>query len=287
MRMTIFERSASDAVDVPAVRPPSHANPMRVCLAAVAGCVLILPACKSGPESKIVVKEHFSIAKAGKRAKQTWAGIEITDLGEPTAVARPVRVQSCRGRYLKFAERKVRGKKGKTRLVRRPIYEVVHPLEGLYVRGLKIRNGSPHVLSLGRVEAVLLDAAGNDNENMSKAKIGRMLRGARPCRSTRGVIASLRSLKILGSDIRLHPDRSARIFAVFSGVDKTILGDWTLRLHGISVETDRYGRGSRVAPFAFSLVARGYRTAVEMRRDSAFGRWKVVRKTTEPIKPDA
>ena len=120
MRMTIFERSASDAVDVPAVRPPSHANPMRVCLAAVAGCVLILPACKSGPESKIVVKEHFSIAKAGKRAKQTWAGIEITDLGEPTAVARPVRVQSCRGRYLKFAERKVRGKKGKTRLVNEP-----------------------------------------------------------------------------------------------------------------------------------------------------------------------
>lgn len=246
---------------------------------------VLLSGCKAGPLTRVVVDEHFSIEPVGDSSKQTRGSVTVEDLGEPADIAAPVRVQACKGRRLQFVRVKSVGPKGKIRIRRRPVYEEVNPLEGLYVRRLKIRNDSGHILSLNRIEAVLVDAAGNDNEGLSRAMAGRFLLRARPCPSTRGIVASLRSLKFLGSNIRLRPGRVTRVFVAFSGIDKRIPGDWYLELHGFPVRTDPAGKVSRVASFNFPLVSRGYRTTVEMRKDTAFGPWKTIKRTTKPVGP--
>ena len=53
------------------------------------------------------------------------------------------------------------------------------------------------------------------------------------------------------------------------------------------METDETGNVSRAISFVFPLVARGYRTTIEMRKERAFSPWKAIRKTTTPIRPDS
>ena len=214
----------------------------------------------------------------------------MEDLGEQSQVVAPVRVQDCKGGRLLFRTvEKKSGKKGKERIhaERRRVMTEVDPFRYLYVRRLKIRNGAEHVLSLSDIEAVLLDAAGNDNEGLTKSAIAHYLRSVRPCPSTEAVIASLRSLKFLGSNIRIRPGRVTQVLVAFSGIDKRVLGDWTLELHGFPVSTDAAGRVSRVTSFSFPLKARGFRTTIERRKETTFGPWREINRTVEEIEPGA
>ena len=43
----------------------------------------------------------------------------------------------------------------------------IDPLQGIYVRGLRVTNNTPNVLRLSRADAVMVDAAGNDNGDWS------------------------------------------------------------------------------------------------------------------------
>ena len=290
-------------------RPARHdrRGPAPLAIGAAALAAVLLPACMAGgPQSKTVVTDRFALEPAGGSSTRTRGDVSVEDAGEATGVSAPVRVQACRGGRLEY--RKVRrrektgyrwveskDKKGKARrkrvaeyetvTERRPVHETVDPLAGLHIRELAVHNDSAHVLPLNRVHAVMVDAAGNDNESLSKPAIRDGFLRARPCPSSDGALSGLRGLKLLGGNIRVLPGRTARLLVAFSGIDKRILGDWALELHGFPVATDAAGRVSRVASFSFPLVARGWRETVEMHRESLFAPWTAGRRTTTPIGP--
>ena len=246
---------------------------------------VFLSGCASGPQTRVVVRESFSIVAIGDKSSLTKGRITIEDMGELSHIIPPVRVQACEGSFLKYSRVKATTGKGKTHTKRRPVFEAVDPLRHLYVRRLKIRNDAEHILHLDRAETVLVDAAGNDNKGMTKGQLRRFWRAARPCPSTRRVIASLRGLKFLGSNIRILPGRVARVLVAFPRIDKRILGDWALEIHGLPVDTDNTGKISRVASFAFPLASRGYRTTIEMRKEELLAPWREISRRTEAIKP--
>ena len=247
--------------------------------------ILFLAGCATGPQTQFVVQETFSIEASGDASKQTKGSITAEDLGELADIIPPVRVQACKGPFPQFHTVKVIDAEGNTRTKRRPVFEEVDPFRDLYVRRLRIRNDSGHVLSLNRTEAVLADAAGNDHAGMTTAVLQHFLRASRPCPSTDYVIASLRGLKFLGNNIRLRPGRVAQVLVAFAGVDKRILGDWMLELHGFPVNTDQAGMVSRVASFEFPLISRGYRVTIELRKETTFGPWNEINRTMEDMGP--
>ena len=197
----------------------------------------------------------------------------------------PVKVQACDGHRLKYRRVERKTKNGKKRFQKQPVYETVDPLRGIYIRRLRIRNDTGHVLRLNRMDAVLVDAAGNDNELVTKSALRHRLRAGRPCRSTRELVASVRGLKLLGADLRMRPGRVAELYAAFSQIDERIIGDWTLELHEISVAFDLAGRVLRVATFEFPLVSRGFRTTRVLRKEKLLEPWKEIHRTTEEILP--
>ena len=254
--------------------------------------VLLLAGCATGPMTQFVVEETYVMESVGDTSRQTQGRVTVIDQGEPSFVASPVRVQACDGSRLLFRtvketsyseEQSEEDQEKETRIRRLPIFEEVNPLEGLYLRQLEIRNDTRHVLSLRRIEAVLLDAAGNDNEGISKAELGHYLRHIRPCHSTEELIDRLRSVKFLGSNIQLRPGRSGQVFVAFPGIDQRILGDWTLELYGVPVETNEAGEVSRVSSFAFPLLSRGYRTTRELYKDTTFGPWREIKRSVVEI----
>ena len=248
--------------------------------------VLLLFGCASGPQDQTVVQETFAIEAISGTSKQSSGGVTVEDLGEQAQIVPPVRVQACKGRRLLFRTvEKKRKKGGKTYTERRPVYTEVDPFHRLHVRRLKIRNDTEHVLYLDRIGAVLVDAAGNDNEGMSKSMLRHYLRSVRPCPSTEAVIVSLRSLRFIGANIRIRPGRVTQVLVVFSGINKRILGDWVLELHGVPVDTDPAGRVSRVASFSFPYAARGFRTTIERRKETTFGPWREISRTVKEIEP--
>ena len=273
-------------------RMTSHRSTVTLAVATLF-CVLLLAGCATGPMTQLVVEETYVIESEGDAARQTQARVTVIDQGEPSFVASPVRVQACDGSRLLFrrvtettykGQQADKGKEKKTRIRRVPVFEEIHPLDGLYIRQLEIRNDTRHVLSLNRMEAVLVDAAGNDNEGIAKAELPHYLRHARPCRSTEEIIDRLRSMKFLGSNIRLRPGRAGHVLVAFPGIDKRILGDWTLELYGVPVETNAAGEVSQVRSFSLPLVSRGYRTTREMRKDSTFGPWRETQRSVTEIR---
>ena len=105
-----------------------------------------------------------------------------------------VEVQACDGPLLLDRRAKRIGEEGEEYVERYPAFETVDPFEGIYVRRLKIRNETGHTVRLNRIDAVLVDAAGNDNELMTKSALRQDLLARRSCPSTEGVIESLRSV---------------------------------------------------------------------------------------------
>ena len=241
--------------------------------------------CASGPQTKTVVEDSFSIESIAGTSRQSIGYVAIEDHGEAHRLVQPVEVQACDGHRLKYRRVERKTKKGGRRVEEVPVFETIDPLRGVYIRRLVIRNATGHVLRLNRMDAVLVDAAGNDNELVTKSRLRRRLRAERPCRSTRGLVASLRGLKVLGADIRMRPGRVAELYAVFSGVDERIIGDWTMELHEVPVVFDAAGRTVRLATFEFPLVSKGYRTTRVLRKEKLFDPWKEIHRTTEEILP--
>ena len=229
-------------------------------------------ACATGsePQIKITTQETFSIETISGTSRQTIGNVTVKDLGEPRSIIQAVRVQACEGSLLRYGRKETKTKEGKRFIKKYPVFENVDPFDGIYLRKLRIRNDTGHVLRLNRIDAVLLDAAGNDNELMTKSALHHDLRARRPCSSTEGLIGSLRSLKLLGSDVRIRPGRVAVLFAAFSGVDKRIVGDWTLELNEVPVVTAPSGRVLRAVSFEFPCLLRAIgRPSHYARRDSS------------------
>ncbi len=264
----------------PAARQPSFSGLISALLVSIAA-----GGCATGPQEKTVVEETFFIETVGDTSRQTIGAVTIEDLGEARNVVQPVEVQACDGLRLKFHRVKRTTKEGKKHFERHPVHETVDPLHGFYLRKLRLRNDTGHVLRLNPIDAVLLDAAGNDNELMTKAELRHHLRASRPCQSTEALVQSLRVVKLLGADIRIRSGRATELFAAFSGVDPRIVGDWTLELNDIPVATGPAGRTLRSVSFAFPLLSRGYRTTTQLRREKLFEPWKELSRTTEELRP--
>ncbi len=104
---------------------------------------------------------------------------------------------------------------------------------------------------------------------------------------TRALVGSLRSLKILGSDIRIRPGRATELLAAFSSVDKSILGDCSLELNDFPVSIDKAGKVAQVTSFKSPLLWKGYRTTIKYRKDSLFSPWVELDRTTKEIDTDS
>ena len=115
-----------------------------------------------------------------------------------------------------------------------------------------------------------IDAAGKDNELMTRSAL----------------IDSLPSVKLLGANIRIRPGRATTLRAAFTGVDESILRDWTLELHEVPVEDGPCRRGSARGVVRVSLLlGGGYRTTTRSRREPWFDPWKETHRTTEEVGP--
>ena len=246
--------------------------------------VMVVGGCETGPQYRSVVHDTYSVEAVGGTQKQTRENITVEDLGEAQKAIQPVRVQACDGPHLLVDERRIEDSEGNVRIRRVPYYESVDPLRGIYVRRLKITNDTEYTLRLNRVDAVLVDGAGNDREGMDRETLEHAIRAERPCPSTHGLIQTLRSLKLLGADIRIRPGRTTTLLAAFSGVDKRITGDWTLELNDFPVPTNDAAE-MRVTSFEFPLVGRGYRTTIQQRKESLFAPWEEISRSIEEIAP--
>ena len=271
--------TASRRVDRPGLPSgPRRAAWILLSALAIGGCVT-----ESEPRFKTVVHESFSIEPVDRTSRLRLGDVTIDDLGEVNDVVPPLRVQACDGPHLKFTHRERKTKDGKKVVRKHPVFETVDPFEGAYVRRLKIRNDTRHVLHLNRVDAVLLDAAGNDNEMMTKLELRHGLRAMRPCPSTRGIIDSMRGVKLLGANMRIRPGRAEDVFVAFTGVDQRILGAWSLELHDVPVLFHPGGRVRRVESFRFPLLARGFRTTITLRKEGLLDPWSETHRVTSEI----
>ena len=252
---------------------------------------MLVTGCETGPQLRSVVRDTYLIEAVSGSRKQTKEAVTVQELGEAREVIQPMRVQACRGEHLLFSETTVIDSEGE-RIETVPVYETVDPLFRVYVRRLRITNGTEHTLRLNQVDAVLVDGAGYEHDAMDKATLFQNIRAQRPCPSTRALTQTLRRLKLLSrgsadgeGGMRIRPGRSTAVLVAFSGVDKSIVGDWVLELIDVPISTNEAGEVARMTSFEFPLEARGYRTIFRQRKDGLFAPWEEIGRTTEEIVP--
>ena len=98
------------------------------------------------------------------------------------------------------------------------------------------------------------------------------------------LVQTLRGLKLLGKNTRVRRGREDTFLVAFSGVDKSITGDWVLELNDFPVATNAAGQVTRLTSFRFPLEPRGYRTTIRQRKEGMFTPWVEIGRQTEEIK---
>lgn len=245
---------------------------------AACACALLSACIATGPQTRILTVDSFALVTVESEKALDVDGVTLKDLGETKNLIEPVEVQDCAGGKLRY-ERVTRNGVPYDE----PVWIFVDPLERIYVRRFRVTNNTTTTLNISRADAVLVDAAGNDNE-MATAEILRQNVLARyPCSSGPVIARTLRPLKLLGSDIRIRPGRSVTLYAMFPNADISILGDWFLEINDFPVQTDDKGQVSKVAQFKFDLTAKGYRTTITQEKESLLTGWVEVGRTTEEL----
>jgi len=251
------------------------------------GVLLLLAACATTgePETRLIHQETFLMTSAeGHPGKITKRDVTIEDMGEAEGVVQPVSVQACNGASLLYRTvtrtNRVTGEKYNEQV---PVMIEVDPLEGVYVRRLRVSNNTSSNLPLNFADVVLVDPAGNDNELVDKLVLGQNIRAQLPCASGYAVEENLKSLKILGGDVRIRPGRETTYYAMFTTVDKSIVGDWTLEVNDFPVLTDQRGQISMTERFFFPLVSTGFRTTITQKKEGFWSAWEEVSRTTQKL----
>ncbi len=245
---------------------------------------VILAGCATEPVTRVLLVDTYDIVAADdNERKQEKSNVIIEDQGEVEDLIQPVRVQDCIGAHYLYEETEYRDRNGQIRIRRTPVMVDVDPLQGVYVRRLRVTNNTSNVLRLNRADAVMVDAAGNDNEMADFQILAQNIKASLPCPSGDAVARTLRPLKILGADVRIRPGRETTFYAMFLNVDKSIVGDWVLELNDFPVETNQVGDVSRVEAFKFLLVSKGFRTEITQQRANLFYPWTEIERTTVEI----
>ena len=247
--------------------------------------VMFVSGCETTPQLRSIVRDTYMVEAVGDTQRQTKENITVEDVGEAQEVIQPVEVQACQGPHLLYDKREYIDSEGnrRTRTVR--VMETVDPLRGIYIRRLKITNNSEHTLRPNQIDTVLVDGAGNNWDGLDEETLEQNIRAGRPCPSTDAVVRTLIPLKLLGGDTRIRPGRETTLLAAFSGVDKSITGDWVLELNDFPVATNEAAEVIRVTRFLFPLEAKGYRTIIRQRKESLFAPWEEIGRSTEEIVP--
>lgn len=251
------------------------------CVTLLAACAALLTACAAGePQTRVRTIDNFALVTVEDQKAQEVDAVAIQDMGEVKDLIRPLQVQACDGTLRRYNERRTRD--GKL-ISREPVMITLDPLRGVYVRRLRVTNDTTNVLNLNRADAVLVDAAGNDNELADTEIITQNIVARFPCGSGDAAARTLRPLKMLGSDVRIRPGREVTFYAMFLNVDPSIVGDWTLELNDFPVQTDAKGDVSKVAQFKFDLVAKGFRTRITETKMGLLSPWVETNRTTEEL----
>ena len=249
--------------------------------------VMLLAGCETTPRTRALVRHTYLIKAVGEAQRQTRGNITVEDMGEAKRVVQPVRVQACDGARLLFKQREVTRYRNNRRykdIESVPVFETVHPLRGIYVRWVKITNNSEHNLVFSRLDPVLVDGAGNDLDGLGAGVLVQNVLAGRPCPSTHALVQTLRGLKLLGKNTRVRRGREDTFLVAFSGVDKSITGDWVLELNDFPVATNAAGQVTRITSFRFPLESRGYRTTIRQRKEGMFTPWVEIGRHTEEIR---
>lgn len=223
----------------------------------------------------------FVAIEATKAAStKTKNSVSITDLGKVSEqIVPPVQVQACDGMKLLIKEVIRNGKPAYEEVM-----EVVNPFDGMHVRRVMIKNDTNHTITLGTVDAILVDPNGNDHEMSNRDSLERYINSKRPCSSTRAITASFDSVPFLANQIKVRPGRNKEVFAPFANKrDLAIKGEWSFQLLDFPTRTDASGAVSRRASFVFPIEIEQTSTTVRYQKDGLFSPWVEIDRNTTTI----
>jgi hypothetical protein len=248
---------------------------------------LLLISCGTYPQFRTKVSYRYSQAPlTHESAEQTKEAITIEDIGASEKIIQPIKVQKCNGSRLAFKTvTKYRysdtGKKIPYE-AREPVFETVDPLANIYLRRIRIRNTTEHVLQLTKIDVVFVDPSGNEYEMVPKEFLGNFILSNRPCTSSESIISALQPLQlILGRRTRIRPQRDQEFLLAFPNLTTNIPGEWRLELHNFPTQTDRAGNISRKTSFEFPIEVTKYKITVKQRKDGFIDRWKEIGRKEE------
>jgi hypothetical protein len=213
-------------------------------------------------------------------ARQTKSSVTITDLGRVSDQIVPlVNVQACDGSKLLVSEGTKDGK---------PVYnnvmENVDPFSGVYVRRVRIENDTKHSITLGTVDAILVDPNGNDNEMANANTLERLIYANRPCPSTRQLTNAFNSVAFLSNQIKVRQGRDVEVIVPFHGKSNlSIAGEWSFQLLDFPTGTDVSGAVSKRDSFMFPIIMEQTRTTIKSQKDGFFSPWVEVERNTVKI----
>lgn len=245
--------------------------------------VVVLAGCSSTeyPVYKNTVFENFVPVETPKEAsRHTKSAVTITDLGRVSEqIVPPVNVQACEGTKLLVKEITRDGKPALTEVM-----EVVDPFAGMHVRRILVENNTKHTITLGTVDAILIDPNGNDHEMSSRDTLERYIRAKRPCSSTRTVISAFDTVPFLANQIRVRPSRDMEVFVPFPNKnDLAMRGEWSFQLLDFPTGTDVSGAISKRDTFTFPIIMEQIQTTVRSQKDGLFSPWREIDRNTITI----
>lgn len=217
-----------------------------------------------------VYENYVAVEKTRAASRLTKSSVTVTDLGRVSEkIVPPVNVQACAGTELSYTQITRDGK-----AVLKENMEVVDPFSNMHIRRVMIENNTKHTITLGTVDAILVDPNGNDNEMSNRDSLERYIRSKRLCSSTRAVIAAFDTVPFLANQIKVRPGRDKEVFVPFPNKDNLAMrGEWSFQLLDFPTGTDVSGSISKRDAFSFPIMVEQTRTTVRSQKDSFFSPW--------------
>ncbi len=151
-----------------------------------------------------------------------------------------------------------------------------------WIQEVSITNKTGHVVRLNMTSIALFDPADNQYDLLSKDELAAYTMQERPCSSTKLLMNNQKTIKLLGRNTELLPNRTYKGNLIFMTLKEatTMTGIWKISLYEVPVETNAAGVTSKTVNFEFKTDAKKYIDTY--RRENAFEDW--VKISTEEVK---
>lgn len=137
-----------------------------------------------------------------------------------------------------------------------------------FVIQVNVTNDTDHVIRMGGTAIALFDPADTQYDALDKDELIRYRMQERPCSSTNNLVMGIQTLKILGANTELLPQRTTKGYLMFVVKKKDLPGAWKSTLYDLPVETDAAGRPTKTVRFEFKSWAKKYIDTYQ--RENAF-----------------